>query len=232
MARYPNGGIPRELLHRRVSGGKSDAWLMPGTAEKYDRLVELGRQRYGWTPIISGPDDAYRSLDRQWYYWNTLPFPQAANPGTSSHGGEYNGWDSGALDIGNWGVIGKSAFYELAREAGFEPNYFDWEPWHIIDWSPWTTTPAPTPEPDPVEPEEEDEDMKETYVWWKNAAGKQQNLVYATGGNGMADYWESNNGEYNTRVAQAHNLAGPTAEISESHGNALLKKLAEQRAAK
>src|SRR5690606_20856005 len=25
-----------------------------------------------------------------------------------------------------------------ARDAGFEPGFFDWEPWHIIDWSPWT----------------------------------------------------------------------------------------------
>lgn len=78
----------------------------------------------------------------------------------------------------------------------------------------------------------EDDDMKETYVWWRDAAGKQQNLVYATGGNGMADHWESSDGAYNTRVASAHNLAGPSAEISEGHGRALLARLEVQRAGK
>ena len=143
MARYPNGEIPARLLVSRPARGGT-CLMMPGTAVKFDRLVALGRERYGWTPVVSGPDDAYRTRPRQQHYWDTLPFPQAAAPGTSSHGGDYRGRESGALDIGNWAEIGKVAFYQLAQDAGFEPNFFDWEPWHLLDWSPWSVPPKPT----------------------------------------------------------------------------------------
>lgn len=141
-----------------------------------------------------------------------------------------------AIDTGDWweltALLNEHGWFQTvfwpdgSLREGWHFEYDASRDQHINDHSGENAAPAP------AEPEEEDEDMKETYVWWKNAAGKQQNLVYATGGNGMADHWESDNGTYNTRVAKAHNLAGPTAEISESHGTALLKKLAEQRAGK
>ncbi|MBS0231734.1 MAG: peptidoglycan-binding protein [Proteobacteria bacterium] len=142
---YPNGEIPESLLVRRgptIEGG--DALLMPGTAVKFDRLTELGQARHGWTPRISGPDDAYRRLSVQVDYKNRYG-PDAATPGTSSHGGWFQGRESGALDIGNYEEIGKAAFYALAREAGFVVDFFAWEPWHIIDYSPWDVPTSDTP---------------------------------------------------------------------------------------
>lgn len=129
--------------------------MMPGTAYKHDRLVEMAEAEYGWTPKVSGPDDAYRRLSVQEYYFETMPPGNAASPGTSSHGGTYDFGDGeveqGAVDYGNWGVVGQSAFYDLARRAGFVPGVFSWEPWHVFDPSPWFVPNKPTPIKTPQE---------------------------------------------------------------------------------
>ncbi|WP_336630035.1 MULTISPECIES: hypothetical protein [unclassified Microbacterium] len=99
-------------------------------------------------------------------YWNTMPYPMAAYPGTSSHGGNYNGVESGAVDYGNWGDVGRAVFFDLARRAGFQPGYFDGtggkpdEPWHVIDWSPWDVPATPAP----VAPEQSKEDTMATLI--------------------------------------------------------------------
>lgn len=151
-AKYANGKVPLNLLVKRPCRGGT-CLMMPGTAAKFDKLVSLAQAEAGWTPEVSGPDDAYRRIEVQDYYWETLPYPQAAFPGTSSHGGTYEGSEAGALDIGNWSEVGRDRFFDLARRAGFRPGYFDgtggkpYEPWHIIDWTPWDApTPTPTPE--------------------------------------------------------------------------------------
>lgn len=157
---YANGEVPTNLLVTRPCAGKDLCVMMPGTAAKFDRLVALGQAEHGWTPVVSGAADGYRTIGMQWSYWNTLPYPQAAYPGTSSHGGTYDGRESGAVDIGNWGDVGQDVFFDLARRAGFQPGYFDGtagkplEQWHIIDWSPWDV-PAPTPTPVPILSEED-----------------------------------------------------------------------------
>lgn len=159
---YANGGVPINLLVARPCAGKDVCLMMPGTAAKFDRLVALAQAERGWTPVVSGPADAYRTIGMQRTYWNTMPYPMAAYPGTSSHGGSYNGVESGAVDIGNWSEVGRAVFFDLARRAGFEPGYFDGtggkpdEPWHVIDWSPWDA-PAFTPTPELDTPSEEDD---------------------------------------------------------------------------
>ena len=143
---YPNGEVPTSLLVQRPSAGKDPCLMMPGTAAKHDRLVQLGAA-YGWVPLVSGPADAYRTIGVQQYYWDTMPRGQAAYPGTSSHGGTYDFGDGaveqGAVDYGNWSEIGWDLFQQLTRQAGFVPGVFVGRPgipdefWHVFDPKPW-----------------------------------------------------------------------------------------------
>lgn len=133
MARYPNGKIPKSVLVHL--GG--DHWLTPATKARWGALVEDVLRNEGVRLQITPGPNAYRDIGWQQHYWDTLPYPQASFPGGSSHGGDYKGRDSMAIDVGNWGLLGKAKFYTYARKHGFEPDFFDWEPWHIIDWSPW-----------------------------------------------------------------------------------------------
>lgn len=110
---------------------------------------------------------------------------------------------------------------------------YDYEPWHwelpnvrryaIVRSIPNAggNSAAPT--------KSKEDEMKETYSWWKDSKGEQQNLIYAVGGAGLQEFWTSADGAYNTRVAAAHNLAGPPAEVSEAHGLSLLQSLSNTR---
>jgi hypothetical protein len=140
MARYPNGRIPKSALVHL--GGQH--WLTPGTKARWDALVADVLENEGVRLRITSGPNAYRDYDAQ-VEAKKRHGSNAAWPGTSSHGGVFNGRDSMAIDVGNWGEIGKTKFYAYARKHGFEPNYFDWEPWHIIDWSPWTVPSPPAP---------------------------------------------------------------------------------------
>jgi GH25 family lysozyme M1 (1,4-beta-N-acetylmuramidase) len=143
---YANGEVPTSLLLQRPSAGKDPCLMMPGTAAKHDRLVQLGAA-YGWVPLVSGPADAYRRLAVQESYWNSMPSGQAAYPGTSSHGGTFDFGDGaveqGAVDYGNWYEIGWDLFQQLTKQAGFVPGVFIGRPgipdeyWHVFDPSPW-----------------------------------------------------------------------------------------------
>jgi hypothetical protein len=88
-----------------------------------------------------------------------------------------------AIDVANWGVLGMDKWYAYCRKHGFEPGFFDWEPWHIIDWNPWVmpaggkvATPVPTPKE-----EEEDEMPKNSGVWYKTNNNTYTYLVFNTG---------------------------------------------------
>lgn len=170
MARYPNGRIPKSALVHL--GGKH--WLTPGTKARWDALVADVLKNEGVRLRITSGPNAYRDYAAQ-VEAKKKHGSNAAWPGTSSHGGVFKGRDSMAIDVGNWGVIGKTKFYAYARKHGFEPNYFDWEPWHIIDWSPWTvpsgggSTPAPEEDETPIPevPEEEDDMPKNTGLLYR-----------------------------------------------------------------
>lgn len=156
---YANGEVPTSLLVQRPSAGKDPCLMMPGTAAKHDRLVQLGAP-YGWVPLVSGPADAYRRLAVQQYYWDTMPRGQAAYPRTSSHGGTFDFEDGngeveqGAVDYGNWAEIGWDLFQQLTRQAGFLPGVFIGRPgipdeyWHVFDPTPWSALSATTASPE------------------------------------------------------------------------------------
>lgn len=188
MARYANGQIPlRELV---AVGPKQ--YLTPGTAARWATMVADGKRLHGVTLRISKGENGYRSYAGQVEarrYWTDRGKPgNAAYPGTSSHGGVFRGRDAMAIDVGNWAVIGQAKFYALARKHGFEPGFFDWEPWHLIDWNPWST-PKPagsggaTSKPAiPLVGEEDEEDnMTGRFTYERSADGKTVRVVHGEG---------------------------------------------------
>ncbi|WP_102193218.1 hypothetical protein [Microbacterium aurantiacum] len=146
MARYENGRIPFDVLVHL--GGEH--YLTPGTAAKFIAMrADVWENEGVWLEISPGAN-GYRWFEKQEEAYRDEPDGNAAYPGSSSHGGEYNGRDAMAVDIGNWGRLGRALFYHYARKHGFEPDVFDWEPWHLIDWEPWAAAPATaTPAPKP-----------------------------------------------------------------------------------
>lgn len=133
MARYPNGRIPdHELVRLGV-----EHYATPATAQRIKNLVADVKAKEGFTLEVTGGPNIYRSLKWQNFYWDVLPYPQAAYPGTSSHGGEYQGRDAIAVDFNNWAILPRQKWFDYARKHGFTPNIFSWEPWHIVDFNPW-----------------------------------------------------------------------------------------------
>lgn len=168
MARYPNGGIPAYLL---IEVGPYH-WMTAPTAARWRALVADVLKNEGVTLRITPGKNAYRDRPGQVFARNAAcargRCNDAAVPGASSHGGEYQGRDSLAIDVDNWAVLGKAKFYAYCRKHGFEPGFFDWEPWHIIDWNPWvmpagasTSKPSGNTTPDPII---EEDDMLFLYV--------------------------------------------------------------------
>lgn len=139
--KYKNGRIPESMLVRRPARGGT-CLMMPGTAVKHDRLIAIVQQRHGITLEVSGPDDAYRTFAVQVEY-KRIYGRNAAAPGESSHGGDFEDEESGAVDYWNHDLITLDEFFAASREAGFEPGYFmgqhgrPYEPWHNIDRTPW-----------------------------------------------------------------------------------------------
>lgn len=137
MSRFANGQIPSNLL---VTVGPYH-WMPAATAHRWAGLVADIQAHEGVTMRITPGKNAYRDYTGQVFARNNACAAgrcnDAAVPGTSSHGGEYRGRDSLAIDVTNWAVLGKDKWYAYCRKHGFEPGFFDWEPWHIIDWSPW-----------------------------------------------------------------------------------------------
>lgn len=177
MSRFKNGQIPASLL---VEVGPYH-WMPAATAKRWANLVADILKHEGVRMLITPGKNAYRDYAGQVFARTNAcrngRCIDAAVPGTSSHGGEYRGRDSLAIDVANWGVLGKTKWYAYCRKHGFEPGFFDWEPWHIIDWYPWTMpagpsgggTSKPSKPSKPATPEqEEDDDMtRNSAVWYK-----------------------------------------------------------------
>ncbi|GAA3947760.1 hypothetical protein [Microbacterium soli] len=174
MARYPNGRIPSSML---VTVGPEQV-LTRATAARWAAMVKEGKRRHGVTLRISSGANGYRTIQNQQQardYWCARGnCGMAAWPGTSSHGGEYKGRDCLAIDVANWSAIGWSNFTRLCKDYGFQAGYFDgngkpYEPWHIIDWSPYsmpaTAGNARPISTDPGDPEEEDDDMARNVIY-------------------------------------------------------------------
>ena len=176
MVTYTNGNIPLSMLVEFGSGwNKIDGdwrWLLPrATYQKHLNLVELARRRTGKHLTITDGWGAYRPREAQVtvraYFASIGQALVAAYPGTSSHGGLWEGKQTAAMDY-SWGDVygwDRDAWYEDVRAAGLEPGlihpsrnstYPD-EPWHVIDLDPWGVVPASII---PNSTQTEDEDMK------------------------------------------------------------------------
>ncbi|MGW9587510.1 glycoside hydrolase domain-containing protein [Microbacterium sp. NPDC055455] len=157
MPTYSNGYIPENLLVTFATGwNRTDGdWkhqLSPGTYAKYRALV--ARSPGGKLQVTPGWG-AYRP-----YYAQVIArriFGNgAAVPGTSSHGGYWEGRQTLAIDFHNWGSIygwDQSRWFADCRAVGLTPGmimrsrgYPD-EPWHVIDLDPWGAVPAGTATP-------------------------------------------------------------------------------------
>lgn len=246
---YSNGFVPQDKLITFASGWlpNEGTWyhqLPPGTYAKHLTLVALAKRNTGRYLRPSEGWSCYRPFGVQ-VYAKKIHGIWAATPGTSSHGMFWERIECAAIDYGNWSFVyngNRAAFYRDVRAAGLEPGlisvprgYPD-EPWHVVDKKPWAAGAASggiaVPfAPTKTIPPEEDE-MKETYMWWIDATKQQQNLIYAPGGSGVQEFWTSSDGAYNTRVAQGHNLSGPSYEVSAGHGQNVLKSLANARTGK
>lgn len=144
-----NGFIPEEYLVTIAEGwdepdGHWKHQMTPATYQKHQRLLEIARRRTGRTLEISVGWGAYRPhhiqvLARQIHgIW-------AAWPGTSSHGGFWEGREVMAIDYSNWGWVygwNRTAWNTDVRAAGLTPDmitpargYPD-EPWHVVDMNP------------------------------------------------------------------------------------------------
>lgn len=165
--RYRNGFIPASELV--LIEGSHPATR--GTAARWENLKADVLASEGVRLRITGGENAYRSFAGQQYARKQAcargRCNDAAVPGFSSHGGSLNGRDSGAIDVDNWSVLGKDKFYAYCRKNGFEPGYFDWEPWHIIDWAPYTIPPdSAGGGAKPIKPEDksEEDNMRLLYI--------------------------------------------------------------------
>lgn len=229
MALYPNGQIPFDVLVHL--GGEH--YLTPATAVKWRALQQDVWENEGvWLQISSGAN-GYRWLEKQEEAYEDSAPGNAAYPGTSSHGGEYNGRDSMAIDVGNWGLLGRDLFYYYARKHGFQPNYFDWEPWHIIDWDPWAAVPASGGSAKPIpEEESEEDDMPKNSGFIYQAASQtasERTVLICNYGSGF--YHEYTNGvgsedsAYNSAVAKAFDIPEAFAPITHWHADTIKRSL-------
>lgn len=155
MPNYSNGYVPLNLLTRfRTGRNNTDGdWhhsLPPSTYRKHLALVQRAIDRTGRVLAISDGWGAYRPYDAQ-VIARRVHGNGAAVPGTSSHGGFWEGRQTMAMDYGNWSWVyggDRNAFAVDCRSVGLTPNmivpargYPD-EPWHVIDTDPWAAVPA------------------------------------------------------------------------------------------
>jgi hypothetical protein len=144
---YGNGQIPLERLELIANGTNADGYwehrLAPGTAARWRALVADVLANEGIRLYISPGWNGYRPLSFQVLAKRKYG-RNAAAPGFSSHGGYFEGRESMAVDVGNWGQLGAAKFFAYARKHGFVADYFNGkngrplEQWHLIDFDPWT----------------------------------------------------------------------------------------------
>lgn len=146
--RYANGQIPEHALEELGSGWDQDGqWkhlATPGTAVRWRWMVGAALQKYGLLLRITPGWNVFRPLRMQFIYRERLGI-MAAWPGTSSHGGVFDGRDCMAIDVQNWDELAPgnialawARFQALCRLAGFTTDFVTpRERWHIGDFDPW-----------------------------------------------------------------------------------------------
>lgn len=242
MPSYSNGYIPDNLLITFREGwtageGNWKHQLSPATYAKHLNLVALAKHNTGRTLEITDGWGAYRPYASQ-VYARSLYGMGAAYPGTSSHGGFWEGKQTLAMDYGNWAWVfngSREDFYWAVREVGLVPglihpsrgNGYPDEPWHVVDLDPWGAVPATaggkTPEPKPLpEEEDEEEDMAMKGAHYKVNG----NSVYMLFNEVSGFYVEHSGveGGYNNSIAKNWDT-NTWPEISEKHAQVIKRSL-------
>jgi hypothetical protein len=174
---WRNGYIPENelVIFKRGRNSTDGDWfwgLTPGTYARHLALVELGRSRHGRTLEPSDGWGTYRPYDGQ-VIARRIYGNGAAVPGTSSHGGFWEGRETLAIDYSNWAWVyngDRAAFFADVRAVGLTPDmistrrgYPD-EPWHVIDLNPRTSPSVASDTASPITPKEWDEMATEAEV--------------------------------------------------------------------
>lgn len=123
---HRNGRIPLaelEFVGRGALNGESQ-YLHPAAADAWRKFVAEIHRLAGVVMVIT---EGYRPLALQQHYYNTLPYPQAAWPGTSTHG-----WAL-AVDMANYQRVRKELLRDVGQLCGFSFATGDrvQEPWHV-----------------------------------------------------------------------------------------------------
>lgn len=201
----------------------------PGTAARWEEIRRLAWEKYRvWLWITPGWN-VYRPLWVQRLYRADLGI-WAAWPGTSSHGGEYQGRSCCAIDVGNWGDLGWARFVALCRIVGFTVDFVTpQELWHIGDFDPWNVPQFAAIEINhettalPVVEEEEDDMAKMKGATYTRKDGTAVCILF----NEVSGFYSEHTGAggtYNNPLAQAWET-GSWPTISESHARALKASL-------
>lgn len=164
MPTYSNGYIPESLLVTFATGWSSTDgnWKHQLSPATYAKHLELVKRSPGGKLAVTPGWGAYRPYQAQ-VVARRLFGNGAAVPGTSSHGGFWEGRQTLAIDYHNWGSIygwDQARWFADVRAVGLTPGmimrsrgYPD-EPWHVIDLDPWAAVPAGVGA-EPFEPLEE-----------------------------------------------------------------------------
>lgn len=146
MTKYRNGYVPdSELVW--FDGGTEKFRSTRKVIAAWNALVADVKKTHGVTLVITPGPNAYRDYAQQVAMktkYTLLGKPnRAAMPGTSSHGGNYKGRDSMAIDVNNWAAIGKTEFFRMARKHGFATDQvIPQETWHIVMYDPFGPVPS------------------------------------------------------------------------------------------
>ena len=152
---WRNGYIPESdlTIFRRGRNATDGDWfwgLTPATYARHLALVERAKNRTRRTLEPTDGWGTYRHYAAQ-VIARRIYGNGAAVPGTSSHGGYWEGRETLAIDYSNWSWVyggDRATFYADCRAVGLTPGmieprrgYPD-EPWHVIDENPRGPVPA------------------------------------------------------------------------------------------
>jgi len=158
MVRYQNGQVPYSVVSVVLATGtdQNGYWEMratPATAARWKYAKQLCQQWYGRPIYIRTGWNIYRPLHIQQQARDRAcavkRCNEAAVPGYSSHGGNWNGRDCLAIDVEpnglSWAQIDK-AMVAAGFSAGLITQAISGrpggEPWHYIDFNAFGPVPA------------------------------------------------------------------------------------------
>lgn len=166
---WRNGNIPEGdlVIFERGYNDTDRNWYWGLTSGTYARVLALIALAFLHTGRRLSPGDGWSTYRPLWAQEiaRRIHGIFAATPGTSSHGGFWEGRETLAIDFSNWSLVyggDRAAFYADCWAVGLTPGmieprrgYPD-EPWHVIDMNPRSGAPAPAGN---ITPSEEDELM-------------------------------------------------------------------------